>query len=148
MSRTSATNERGDVEVLEAEVVDFIDDHKNYEYEGKLEIPPYKKRRDRIGKEEKGGDFNQVLKENIREINSKCWRTKKSLAWDFYEPYAENGKEADLKWYFCTFCYANKPDNMKEGMTVMILYNKINTSTFGNHVVTAHKRIFHNFFLT
>ena len=33
----------------------------------------------------------------------------------FFEPYEEDGKETDLKWYLCTFLYANKPDKMKEG---------------------------------
>ena len=70
------------------------------------------------------------------------------MAWDLYDPYEEDGKEADLKWYFCNFCYEKKPDNTKEGMTGMILYNKRNTSSFRNHVVTAHKRFFHTLFLT
>ena len=67
--------------------------------------------------------------------------------WDFYEPYEEDVKEADLKWYVCTLCYAKKPDKMKEGMIGMIMYNKRNTYSFRNHVFTAHKRIFHTFFL-
>ena len=54
-------------------------------------------------------------------MNSKSWRTKKSLAWYLYEPYEENEEENDLKWYFCTFGYAKKNDNMDEGMTEMIL---------------------------
>ena len=33
----------------------------------------------------------------MRDINSKYRRTKKSLAWDFYEPYEEDGNEADFK---------------------------------------------------
>ena len=53
-----------------------------------------------------------------------------------------------MKWYLCTLCYAKKPDNTKEGMTGMILYNKRNTSSFRNHVVTAHTIIFHTLFLT
>ena len=67
------------------------------------------------------------------------------MAWDFYEPYEEDGKEADLKWYFCTFYYAKKPDNMKGGMIGMIIYKKRNTSSFRNHVVTDHKRILSHF---
>ena len=56
----------------------------------------------------------------------------------FYDTYEEDGKYTDLKCYFFTFCYENKPDNMKEGMTGMIMYNKRNTSSFSNHVVTSH----------
>ena len=78
----------------------------------------------------------------MREINSKSQRTKKRLAWEFYEPYEEDGKETDLKWYFCNLCYAKKPDKMKDMMTVMILDDNRNTSSFRNHVVTAHKMIF------
>ena len=74
----------------------------------------------------------------MRDIKSKSWRTKKSLAWTFYDPYEEDSKEADLKWYFCNFYYAKKPDNIKEGTTGMILYNKRNISSFRNHVVTDH----------
>ena len=60
------------------------------------------------------------------DINSKSWRIKKSLAWDFYDPYEEYVKDTDLRWYFCTFLYANKHDNMKKGKTGIILY-KIGT---------------------
>ena len=84
----------------------------------------------------------------MRDTNSKSSITKKSSVWAFYEPDKEDGKETDLEWYFCIFCYAKKPDNMKEGMIGMILYNKRNTSSFRNHVVTDQKRIFHALFLT
>ena len=73
---------------------------------------------------------------------------KKSLAWNFCDPYEEYGKETDLKWYFCALFYAKKHDKTKEGMKGMILYNKRNTSSFRNHVVTSHKSIFHTLFLT
>ena len=53
--------ERGYAEVVEAEVVDFIDEYKNYEDEGGFYSPPYIKRRCGIGRVEKGGDFNKVL---------------------------------------------------------------------------------------
>ena len=86
------------------------------------------------------------MEKNLRDINSKSRITKKSLAWDLYDTYEEYGKESDLKWYFCTFCNANKYDKMKEGMTGMILYNKRNASSFRNHVVTSHKIIFSHFF--
>ena len=98
-----------------------------------------------IGRADKGGGFNEALEKNMRDIHSKSRRTKKILAWDFYEPYEEDGKEADLKWYLCTFCYAKKTDNTKEGIIGMIQYNKRNASYFRNHVVTAHKRIFSHF---
>ena len=84
----------------------------------------------------------------MRDINSKSQITKKSLEWDFNDPHEEDGKETDLKWYLCTFCYVNKPDNMKEGITGMIMYNKRNNSSLRNHVVTAHKMFFHTLFLT
>ena len=71
-----------------------------------------------------------------------------SLAWAFYDPYEEYGKETERKWYFCTFYYTKKTENMNEGMTGMILYNKMNTLYVRNHVATAHKRIFHTLFLT
>ena len=61
----------------------------------------------------KGGGFNEVLEKNLRDINSMSWRTKNILAWDFYEPYEEDGKEADLKWCLFTFFCAKKPDNTK-----------------------------------
>ena len=41
-------------------VVDFIDDYKNDEDEGTLEITPSKNRRGGIGRVEKGGDFNEA----------------------------------------------------------------------------------------
>ena len=47
-----------------------------------------------------------------------------------------------------TFFYTNKTDNIKKGITRMILYNKRNTSYFRNHIVIAHKSTFHTFFLT
>ena len=141
-------DEKGDVEVVEAKAVDFIDDYENDEDEMKIEIPLYKKRRGGMGRSEKGGDLNEALEKNLREIHSKYRKTKKSLAWDFYEPYEEDGKEADLKWYFCNFCYSKKPDKTKEGMTGMILYKKRNTSSLRNHVVTSYKIIFHTLFLT
>ena len=129
-------------------MVDFIDDKKNDEDEGKFESSSYKKRRGGIGRTEKGGDFNEELEFFLRDISSTSQRTNKSLAWDFYEPYEEDGKETDLEWYFCNFCYAKKPDNMKEGMTCMILYNKSKTCSFKIHVVNAHKRFFKTLFLT
>ena len=64
----------------------------------------------------------------------------------FYEPYEEYGKETDLKWYFCNLWYAKEPDNTKEGMTGITLYNNRNTTSFRNHVVTSHKRVFKHFF--
>ena len=75
----------------------------------------------------------------MRDISLKYRRTKKSLAWDFYDIYEEDGKETGLNWYFYNFGYANKYDKMKEGMTGMIMYTKRNTYSFRNHVVTAHK---------
>ena len=66
----------------------------------------------------------------------------------FYDTYEEDGKETDLKGYLYTFCYAKKPYEIMEGTTDMILYNKRNTYSFSNHVVTAHKRIFHTFLIT
>ena len=93
--------------MIEAEVVDFINEYTNEECKGAIESPPSKNRRSGILRVEKGVDFNEALK-FFRDINSKSWRTKNSLAWDFYYPYEEDGKETDLKWYFCTFCYENK----------------------------------------
>ena len=87
------------------------------------------------------------VEKKLRDLNSKSRRTKKILLWDFYDPYEEYGKETELKLYFCTFCYAKKPDNIKEGVKRVILYDKSNTSYLRNHVVTAHKRIFRTFFL-
>ena len=51
-----------------------------------------------------------------------------------------------MNWYLCTFLYAKKPDKMKGGMTDIILYNKRNTSSFSNHVVTYHKSTFSHFY--
>ena len=42
--------ERGDAEVVEAEVVDFIDNYDNDEYEDKIYIPPSNKERGGIGR--------------------------------------------------------------------------------------------------
>ena len=81
----------------------------------------------------------------MRDINSKSRRTNNSLVWDSYETYEEYGKEAGLKWYFCTLIYANKYDNMKKGMIGIILYNKRNTFSFRSHFVTAHKSTFSHF---
>ena len=36
-----SSDERGDAELVQAEVVDFIDDYCNYEDEGETEILPY-----------------------------------------------------------------------------------------------------------
>ena len=74
---------RGGVELVEAEVVDFINNHENDEYDGTLESPTSTKRRGGIGRVEKGGDFNEALEIFLRYINSKSWRKNKSLAWDF-----------------------------------------------------------------
>ena len=65
----------------------------------------------------------------------------------FYEPYEEDVKETDLKWYFYTFFYAKKPDRTKEVMAGIILYNERTNSSFRNHIVTSHKSIFHTLFL-
>ena len=73
--------------MVEAEVVDFINDYKNDEYEDTIYSSPSKNRRGGIGRADKGGGFNELLGKNLRDINSKSWRTKKSLAWDFYKPY-------------------------------------------------------------
>ena len=55
------SDERKDTEVVEAEVVEFIYDYKNAEYEETFESPPSDKRIGGIGREETGGDFNEVL---------------------------------------------------------------------------------------
>ena len=47
----------------------------------------------------------------------------------------------------CTLLYAKKPDEMKKGISGMIIYNNRNTYSFRDHFITAYKRIFHNFFL-
>ena len=49
----------------------------------------------------------------LGNINPKSHIKKKSLEWTLYEPYEEDGKDNDLKWYFFTFYYAKKPDKMK-----------------------------------
>ena len=49
-----SSDQRGDTEVVEAEVVDFIGYYNNDEYEGKVESPPYKKSRVGIYMAEKG----------------------------------------------------------------------------------------------
>ena len=59
-----SSDERGDAEVLEAEVVYLIYDYKNYEDEGKFDIPSAKKRRFGIVRVEKGGDFNEALEKS------------------------------------------------------------------------------------
>ena len=61
-------------------MTDFIDNYENDEYEGTFESPLSKKRRGRICRSEKGNDFNEAFKKNLREINSNSRRTKKSLA--------------------------------------------------------------------
>ena len=114
------------------------------EHEAIIEIPPSKNRRGSGVRAEKL--FNRDLEQNFRYIHSKSRRTKKILAWDFYETFYVDSKETGLKWYFCTICYS-KQNKMKEGMTGMILYNKRNTHYFSNYVVTLHKRVFYHFFL-
>ena len=57
--------------MVEAEVVDFIDDYDNDENEGTFEITPSKKSWGGIGREEKGGDLNETLEKTIKGINSK-----------------------------------------------------------------------------
>ena len=52
--------------------------------------------------------FNEALEHNMRDINSKSRRTKKSLVWAFYDPFDVDAKETDLKWYFCTLCYTKQ----------------------------------------
>ena len=56
-----SSNERGDVEVVEAKVVDFIDDYANDEYTGTFESPPSNRRRCGKGRAEKGGNFNEAF---------------------------------------------------------------------------------------
>ena len=70
------------------------------------------------------------------------------MAWDFYDPHEEDGNNTDLWVYFYTFSYANKPDKMKEGMTGNVMYKNRKNYSSRNHVVTAHKIIFHTLFLT
>ena len=84
--------------MVEAEVVDFIDDYTNYKDEGTFESPPSNNGRGGIGRLEKGSDFNEALEFILRDINSKSWITKMSLAWAFYDPYEEYGKETERKW--------------------------------------------------
>ena len=81
-----SSDEMGDAEVVEAEVVESIDDYNNDEDEGIFESTPSKKMRGGLGREYKGGDFNKLFGKNLRDINSKSRRTKKSLVWHFYEP--------------------------------------------------------------
>ena len=76
--------------MVEEVVVEFIDDYKNDEDEGKFDSPPSNKRRGGIGRADKGSDFNEELGKTLRDIHSKSWRTKKSLMWGFYEPYEED----------------------------------------------------------
>ena len=63
-----SSDERGDAEVVESEVVELIDDYDNDEDQGKTESPLSKKRRGEIGRAEKGGYFNEAL-EKLRYIN-------------------------------------------------------------------------------
>ena len=72
--------------------MDFIDDYNNDEYKGEIESPPYKKRRDGIGRADKGDGFNEALEKNLIDINSNSQRTKKSLVWDFYDTYEDESK--------------------------------------------------------
>ena len=108
-----SSDEKGDAEVIESQVMEFIDDYANDEYEGKFETPPPNKRRGVILRTHKCGDFIETLELILRDINSKYRRTNKSLTWNVYDPYEEYGKETDLNCYFYTFCYAMKPDKMK-----------------------------------
>ena len=66
-----SSDERGDEEVAEAEVLNFINDYNNHEYGGKTDSPPSKKKRCGINRSEKGGDFNEALIFFLRDINSK-----------------------------------------------------------------------------
>ena len=50
--------------MVESEVLDFIDDYENDEYEGTFESPPSKKRRGGICRAEKGGGFIEALGKN------------------------------------------------------------------------------------
>ena len=61
LSSDLCSDERGDAEVVDVEVVEFIDDYANDEYEGKYEILQSKKRRGGIGRTDKGGNFNEAL---------------------------------------------------------------------------------------
>ena len=45
-----SSDERSNVEVVEAKVVDFIDNYTNNEYEGTFESPPSNKMRGGIGR--------------------------------------------------------------------------------------------------
>ena len=47
--------------MVEAEVLEFIDDYANDEYKGIFESPPSNNSRGGIGRAEKGGDFNEAL---------------------------------------------------------------------------------------
>ena len=58
------SDERGNAEVVESEVVYFINENANDEDEGAFESPPYNKRRGGIGSSDKGGDFNEALEKN------------------------------------------------------------------------------------
>ena len=57
-------DERGYAEVVEADLVEFINGYANDEDEGTFESPPSKKGRGGISRAEKGGGFNEVLKTN------------------------------------------------------------------------------------
>ena len=48
--------------MVDAEVIEIIDDYANDEDEGKFESLPSKKRRYGVGRVDKGGDFNEALK--------------------------------------------------------------------------------------
>ena len=59
-----SSGERGNAEVVEAEMVDFINDYANDEDEVTFDITPSKKRRFGIGRVKKGGNFNEALGKN------------------------------------------------------------------------------------
>ena len=61
-----SSDERGDAEVVEVEMVDFIEDYSNDEDKGTIEIPPYSKRTGEIVRAEKGGYFNEALEKSER----------------------------------------------------------------------------------
>ena len=90
-----SSDDRGESEIVEAEMVED-DDLVGNEHEANIYSPTSKNRIGSGVRAEKS--FNDTLEHKFSYINSKSRRTKKSLAWDFYEPFDLDANKIDLKW--------------------------------------------------
>ena len=81
-----SSDERGDAEAEEAEVVESINDYTNDEDWGKFESTSSKNRIGGIFRADKGGSFNLVLK-NIERYQFKVSNNEEESGVVFCDPY-------------------------------------------------------------